>query len=133
MRSNERRLKVRIAIARYLDGDYEGAIDATQRVIRSYPEFPLIYRWLAAALGQGSRTEEAPQALDKAIAIGAGTFDMYVRRRAPWHRPKTTSICVTAKIIAQQGVRLHRAKSFGQRQAGKRKSRLPCAPAACGS
>ena len=82
MRSNERRLKVRIAIARYLDGDYEGAIDATQRVIRSYPEFPLIYRWLAAALGQGSRAEEAPQALDKAIAIGAGTFDMYVRRRA---------------------------------------------------
>ena len=62
MRSNERRLKVRIAIARYLDGDYEGAIDAAQRVIRSYPEFPLIYRWLAAALGQGSRTEEAPQA-----------------------------------------------------------------------
>jgi adenylate cyclase len=55
-------------------------------VIRSYPEFPLIYRWLAAALGQASRTDEARQALDKAIAIGAGTFDMYVRRRVPWHR-----------------------------------------------
>jgi adenylate cyclase len=78
----------RIAIAHYLEGDYEGAIDAAQRVIRSYPEFPLIYRWLAAALGQASRTDEARQALDKAIAIGAGTFDMYVRRRVPWHRPE---------------------------------------------
>jgi len=52
------------------------------------PQFPLIYRWLAAALGQASRTEEARQALEKAIAIGAGTFDMYVRRRVPWHRPQ---------------------------------------------
>jgi adenylate cyclase len=78
----------RVAIAHYLDGDYQGTIDAAQRVIRSYPEFPLIYRWLAAALGQASQTEEARQALDKAIAIGAGTFDMYVRRRVPWHRPE---------------------------------------------
>jgi adenylate cyclase len=78
----------RMAIAHYLEGDYDGAIDAAQRVIRSYPEFPLIYRWLAAALGQASRTEEARQALDKAIAIGGGTFDMYVRRRVPWHRPE---------------------------------------------
>jgi len=78
----------RVAIAHYFAGDYEAAIEAAQRVIRSYPEFPLIYRWLAAALGQASRTEEARQALQKAIAIGAGTFDMYVRRRVPWHRPE---------------------------------------------
>jgi adenylate cyclase len=78
----------RIAIACYFAGEYGAAIDAAQRVIRSYPEFPLIYRWLAAALGQASRTEEARQALEKAIAIGAGTFDMYVRRRVPWHRPE---------------------------------------------
>ncbi|HUC66719.1 MAG TPA: winged helix-turn-helix domain-containing tetratricopeptide repeat protein [Stellaceae bacterium] len=78
----------RIAIAHYFAGEYDAAIDAAQRVIRSYPEFPLIYRWLAAALGQASRTEEARQVLEKAIAIGAGTFDMYVRRRVPWHRPE---------------------------------------------
>jgi adenylate cyclase len=78
----------RVAIAHYFAGDYEAAIDAAQRVIRSYPEFPLIYRWLAAALGQAGRPQEAKEALDQAVAIGAGTFDMYVRRRVPWHRPE---------------------------------------------
>jgi hypothetical protein len=29
-----------------------------------------------------------PVALDQVIAIGAGTFDVYVRRRVPWHRPQ---------------------------------------------
>jgi adenylate cyclase len=76
----------RVAIAHYFAGDYEAAIDAAKRVIRSYPDFPLIYRWLAAALGQAGRSEEAKEALDRAIA--AGSFDMYVRQRVPWHRPE---------------------------------------------
>jgi adenylate cyclase len=78
----------RVTIAHYFTANYEAAIDAAKRVIRSYPEFPLTYRWLAAALGQAGRTKEARQALDQAILIGAGTFDMYVRRRVPWHRPE---------------------------------------------
>jgi adenylate cyclase len=76
----------RVAIAHYFAGDYEAAIDAAKRVIRSYPDFPLIYRWLAAALGQAGQSEEAKEALDRAIA--AGSFDMYVRQRVPWHRPE---------------------------------------------
>jgi hypothetical protein len=28
---------------------YEAAIEAAKRAIRSYPEFPLVYRWLTAA------------------------------------------------------------------------------------
>lgn len=48
-------------------------------------DFPLTYRWLAVALGQ---PEEAKEALDKAIAIAPGSFDMYVRNRVPWMRPQ---------------------------------------------
>jgi len=45
-------------------------------VIRLYPDFPLIYCWLAAALGQTGSLEEVRDALDKAITIGGGSFDM---------------------------------------------------------
>ncbi len=76
----------RMAIANYFIGDYEAAIDTARRVIRLYPDFPLVYRWLAAALGQTGRADEAREALDKAIAVGGGSFDMYVRERVPWHR-----------------------------------------------
>jgi adenylate cyclase len=76
----------RVAIAHYFARDYEAAVDAARRVIRLYPDFPLIYRWLAAALGQAGRVDEARDALAKAIAIGSGSFDMYVRARVPWHR-----------------------------------------------
>jgi adenylate cyclase len=76
----------RVAIAHYFARDYEAAVDAARRVIRLYPDFPLIYRWLAAALGQTGRAEEARDALAQAVAIGGGSFDMYVRERVPWHR-----------------------------------------------
>jgi adenylate cyclase len=77
----------RVAIANYFARDYEAAVDVARRLIRLYPEFPLIYRWLAAALGQLGHVEEARHALDKAMAIsGGGSFDMYVRQRVPWHR-----------------------------------------------
>jgi adenylate cyclase len=76
----------RVAIAHYFARDYEAAIVAARRVIRLYPGFPLIYRWLAAALGQTGPADEAREALNQAISIGGGSFDMYVRERVPWHR-----------------------------------------------
>jgi adenylate cyclase len=78
----------RVAIAYYFAQDYEAAVDAARHVIRFYPVFPLIYRWLAAALGQMGSMDEARDALNKAITIGGGSFDMYVRERVPWHRAK---------------------------------------------
>jgi len=44
------------------------------------------YRWLAAALGQTDRIDEAKQALQKAIAVAPEAFDMYVRQPVPWMR-----------------------------------------------
>ncbi len=77
----------RVTIAHYFARDYGAAVDTARRLIRLYPDFPLIYRWLAAALGQIGRVEEARCALDKAMTIrGGGSFDMYVRERVPWHR-----------------------------------------------
>jgi adenylate cyclase len=75
-----------IVAAHYFCCEYEAAIGAAKRVIRSYPEYPLPHRWLAAALGQLDRTEEARRALDKAIAIAPASFDLYIRGRAPWWR-----------------------------------------------
>ena len=78
----------RLALGLYFTGDYVAAVEVANRTIRSYPDFPLVYRWLAAALGQLGRTEEARKALKKAIAISPTSFDMYVRNRVPWMRPE---------------------------------------------
>jgi adenylate cyclase len=79
---------LQIAIGHYLCRDYEAALEATERVIRSYPDFPLSYRWLASTLGQLGRTDEARTALAKAVAVAPTSFDFYVRGRAPWFRPE---------------------------------------------
>jgi adenylate cyclase len=77
-----------VVLGLYFCRDYEACVEAANRVIRSYPDHPLVYRWLAAALGQLGRLEEARAALQKAVAIAPASFDFYVRQRAPWHRPE---------------------------------------------
>ena len=47
----------------YYCREHETAIEAAKWVTRSYPDQPLVYRWLAAALGQAGRIEEAQEAL----------------------------------------------------------------------
>ena len=73
----------------YRVGQYERLLDVAQHVIRARPDHPPTYRWLAAALGQLGRTAEARTALEKAIAMGPASFDMYVRNRAPWWSEKS--------------------------------------------
>jgi adenylate cyclase len=75
-----------IAVGLYFCGEYQASIEAAKRLMRSYPDFPMIYRWSAAALGQLRRSAEAKEALDKAISRAPAAFDMYVRNRAPWFR-----------------------------------------------
>ena len=75
-----------MAIGLYFSREYEAAVEVTKRAIRSYPEFPLPYRWLAAALGQTGQVEEARQALEQALAIAPNAFYLYVRQRVPWMR-----------------------------------------------
>jgi adenylate cyclase len=77
-----------VTIGFYFCREYEAAVEAAKRAIRSYPEFPLVYRWLTAALGQIGRIKEAGEALEKAIGVAPASFDMYVRKRVPWMRPE---------------------------------------------
>jgi adenylate cyclase len=75
-----------VAISFHLSHEYDAAIEAAKRGIRSYPNHSNMYRWLAAALGQTGRIEEAKETLAKSIAMAPVAFDMFVRRRVPWHR-----------------------------------------------
>jgi adenylate cyclase len=60
----------------------------SKKAIRSYPDFPNPYRWLAAALGQLGRRDEAKETLEKAVAVLPASFEMSVRCRVPWMRPQ---------------------------------------------
>jgi adenylate cyclase len=77
-----------MALGLYFFRDYAGAAEVAKRAIRSYPDFPNPYRWLAAALGQLGRIAEAKEALEQAIAIVPGAFERNVRDRPPWMRPE---------------------------------------------
>jgi adenylate cyclase len=48
-----------LALGLYFSGEYEAAVEAAKRAVRANPDFPLAYRWLAAALGQLGRAAEA--------------------------------------------------------------------------
>ena len=79
---------LQMAIGLYFLHEYEFSVETLKRVIRSYPDFPSSLRWLVAGLGQVGHAEEAKEALRMAITITPGSFEMYVRKRVPWHRPE---------------------------------------------
>jgi adenylate cyclase len=77
-----------MALGFYFSGEYAAAVEVAKRAIRSYPDFPNPYRWLAAALGQLGRIEEAKEALQKAMAVVPASFQSSVRGPMPWMRPE---------------------------------------------
>jgi len=79
---------IQVICGLYFCRDYEAAADEAKALIRSYPDIPNPYRWLAASLGALGRIDEAKEALTKAIAITPASFDMYVKNRVPWMRPE---------------------------------------------
>ena len=84
---SEVRLNV-MALGFYLSREYVAAVETAKQAIRSYPDFANPYRWLAAALGQLGRIEEAKEALEKAIALSPALWERNVRNRVPWVRPE---------------------------------------------
>ena len=77
-----------VAISHYIEHVYERCVEVAQRQLRTHPGYTLTFRWLAAALGQIGRIEEANEALKKAMALSPNEFDVYVRNRVPWMRPE---------------------------------------------
>jgi adenylate cyclase len=75
-----------LVVGHYFSQEYEASVEAAKQAIRSYPDFPVPHRWLAAAFGQLGRSEEARAALGKAVAISPTAFSMYVRAPRPWMR-----------------------------------------------
>ena len=76
-----------ITISHYFERDYTKAVEAARQTVVRYPVFHLTYRWLAAALGQLGRAEEAQVALRMAIELSPRSFEFYVHHRPPWYRP----------------------------------------------
>jgi adenylate cyclase len=77
-----------LTVGLYLSRDYEASVATAQRVIRSYKDYPLIYRLLAAGLGQLGRMVEAKEALEKVLVASPSAFNLNVRHRPPWMRPE---------------------------------------------
>jgi adenylate cyclase len=78
-----------IAQAHYACHEYEEAVEAARRAIRAYPDFPPTYRWLAAALGQLGRAQEAKAALDTAIALLPTQIVTFARNPPGWFSPES--------------------------------------------
>ena len=77
-----------IAISYYLEGDYARCVEAAQRQLSARPDITVTYRWLAAALGQLGRTEQARAALARALGPPMHDPAVYGRNRVPWMRPE---------------------------------------------
>src|SRR4029079_2086513 len=75
-------------MSHYFQREYEAAAEMARRAIRDHPELTSPYRWLAAALGQLGRTNEARDALRRAIEVSPESFDFYAYSRPPWFRPE---------------------------------------------
>jgi adenylate cyclase len=77
-----------IVTSYYLERDYERCVEAARRQLSAHPDYAPTRRWMAAALGQLGRTEEARAALEQLIAQSPGELDAYARNRRPWIRPE---------------------------------------------
>lgn len=80
-------IRSNVAMSHYLEGDYALAVTEIQRVLLDRPDHPWANRWLAAALGQIGRRNEAEVALARALSVAPAAFNLFVRDRAPWMRP----------------------------------------------
>jgi adenylate cyclase len=77
-----------IATAHYFEHDYTSSVAAAKRAVVRYALYPQSYRWMAAALGQLGRFDEARKALKQAMDVSPPSFDLHMRGRPVWYRPE---------------------------------------------
>ena len=85
--------RTQIGVSYYFERDYLTALEAAKAAVSRHPEVPLTYRYLAAALGQLGRTEEAPRALQQARSISPASFNFMSVPARPGSGQRTTSTC----------------------------------------
>jgi adenylate cyclase len=71
-----------LACSYYFEHDYEGAAEVARRLLVRYPGYPRAHRWLAAALGQLGRADEARSTLDELIRLSPTALESFVQW--PW-------------------------------------------------
>jgi adenylate cyclase len=69
----------------YFERDYVASEAMAHRTIRTYPQLPRPYPWLAATLGQLGRADEARVALDAALAASQSYFAFTTGSRPPYY------------------------------------------------
>jgi adenylate cyclase len=72
----------------YLEGDYVSTAEVARRGLASYPSFVGPRRWLAAALGQLGRYEEAQLALLELLAVAPDVLSTYLHNRPLYVSPR---------------------------------------------
>jgi adenylate cyclase len=84
----KRQISTLVGMTYYFERDYERAAESLRRTLADFPTNPPALRWLAAALGQIGRTDEARIALSEALAKAPDSFARYTRERPPWFAPE---------------------------------------------
>ena len=74
-------VRTHVVMSYYIECDYETAVAEATRLVADHPGSPYHLGWLAAALGQLGRSDEARAALDRAIATAPDVFHLYVGQR----------------------------------------------------
>ena len=84
------------AISYYLERDYPRSVEAARQTLAMNPNARTARRWLAAALGQLGRKEEARAALDKELELHPHCLNGRPVAARRFTDPRTTSTCWTA-------------------------------------
>jgi adenylate cyclase len=75
-----------LAASYYFEKDYENTVRVARQTIRDYPNVPMAYRWMAAALGQLGRRSEGSRVVDDLKKGHALSIAAYVTRPPPYFR-----------------------------------------------
>jgi adenylate cyclase len=75
-----------IALSLYVDRDYAAAEAAARKAIRTHPEFPRTYPYLAATLAQVGQIHEASTVIKTIVSLAPRYVEFLTRSRPPWYR-----------------------------------------------
>lgn len=75
-----------LAASYYFEKDYENAARVARQTIRDFPDVPMAYRWMAAALGQLGNRAEGSRVVDALQRRHASSIAAYVGRSPRYFR-----------------------------------------------
>ncbi|MBR0972725.1 MULTISPECIES: winged helix-turn-helix domain-containing tetratricopeptide repeat protein [Bradyrhizobium] len=75
-----------LAASYYFENDYENALRVARQTIRDYPDIPMAFRWMAAALGQLGRRAEGCRVIETLQMRHAASIAAYVSRPPRYFR-----------------------------------------------